>query len=173
MPLDSSSADQGPYAPAENATMRNDPDRIRRLTFKQDLERIDNRTRDTIREYAGRDKAAISRRLTELDSEWPVERALMAGAGFFVWLGLALGATVNRRLRAVSVAAGAMLLIFALFGWAPPVLIMRRLGLRTRREIDGERIALKILRGDFDGLGEGQPDQEARIERAMKAASQG
>lgn len=152
--------------------MRTEPDRIRRLTFKQDLERIDKRTRDIVHEYARREKADISRRLLELDSEWPVERALMAGAGSFVWLGLALGAIVNRRLRAISFAAGAMLLIFALFGWAPPVLIMRRLGIRTRREIDGERIALKILRGDFDGIAESQADPESRIERAMKAASQ-
>lgn len=170
MSTPSYSGERGPFPPSEEAPGQNEPDRIRRLTFKQDLERIDKQTRDSIRQYANLEPTAIARRLEELDAEWPVERALMAGAGSFVWLGLILGATVNRRLTAVSVAAGAMLLLFALFGWAPPVLIMRRLGIRTRREIDRERIALKVLRGDFDRLAEGQPDPEVRIDRAMKAA---
>jgi len=154
----------------ENGSAQGESDRIRRLTFKQDLERIDQRTRDSVRKHATLDPAAIARRLAELDSEWPVERALMAGAGSFVWLGLGLGALANRRLTAISAVAGAMLLIFALFGWAPPVLIMRRLGIRTAREIDRERVALKALLGDFDRLDEGQPDAETRADRALRAA---
>ena len=30
--------------------------------------------------------------------------------------------------------------------------MLRRLGVRTRHEIDAEKYALKILRGDFDGI---------------------
>jgi hypothetical protein len=134
------------------------------------LERIDKGIRDSVRKYANADESAITRRLVELDSEWPVERALMAGAGGFVWLGLLLGGTVHRRLTAVSAVAGAMLLLFALFGWAPPVLIMRRLGIRSQREINRERIALKAMRGDFNRLDEGQPDEETRVDRALKSA---
>jgi hypothetical protein len=33
----------------------------------------------------------------------------------------------------------------------PPFSFFRRGGLRTRREIEQERYALKALRGDFDG----------------------
>jgi hypothetical protein len=146
------------------------PDRIRRLTFKSDLDRIDKGIRESIRMHAGRDASAISRRLEQLDREWPVERALMAGAGTFVWLGLILGGIVKRRLTAISAVAGAMLILFAIFGWVPPVLIIRRFGFRTRGEIDCERIALKILRGDFRGLDEGQADPETRVERALQAA---
>src|SRR4051812_21756708 len=86
---------QGTLASSQSESGRTDPDRIRRLTFKQDLERIDKRTRDTILQCAKQDPAGIARRLAELDSEWPVERALMAGAGSFVWLGLGLGAMAN------------------------------------------------------------------------------
>lgn len=145
-------------------------DRIRRLTFKDDLDRIDKGINDSIRKYANLDPSAITHRLDELDSEWPVERALMAGAGSFVWLGLTLGATVNRRLTAFSAVAGAMLLVFAVFGWAPPVLIMRRLGIRSQLEINRERLALRALRGDFDSLGEASTDGETRVNRALKAA---
>jgi len=168
--MSSASQNQGSINPIVDASVQSDPDRIRRLTFKEDLERIDKGTRDSVRKYANTDASAIARRLAELDSEWPVERALMAGAGSFVWLGLLLGATVHRRLTAVSAVAGAMLLLFSVFGWAPPVLIMRRLGVRTQREINRERIALKALRGDFNGLGEGQPDEETRVDRALKSA---
>lgn len=170
MPTESNMQNPGSATLANGDPGQPETDRIRRLTFKQDLEKIDKGIRESIWKYANLDRAAITHRLEELDSEWPVERALMAGAGSFVWLGLVLGATVNRRLTVVSAVAGAMLLVFALFGWAPPVLIMRRLGIRTHREINRERIALKALRGDFDRLDETQPDQEIRIDRAMKAA---
>ncbi|HKR79742.1 MAG TPA: hypothetical protein VJR69_08555 [Nitrospira sp.] len=34
-------------------------------------------------------------------------------------------------------------------GWCPPVNLFRRLGVRTQREIDEERYALKLRRGDL------------------------
>jgi hypothetical protein len=37
-------------------------------------------------------------------------------------------------------------------GWCPPVNLFRRLGVRTQREIDEERYALKLMRGDFAGV---------------------
>jgi hypothetical protein len=150
---------------------RLDVDRVRRLTFKRDLERIDADTRSSLRRHAGQDPAAIARRIAELDREWPVERALMAGAGFWVWLGLILGTTVRRRLYAIPAVAGAILLVYAFAGWAPPVLILRRLGFRTRSEIDLERSALKALRGDFTEASAGNPDIEAKVGRAIQAAA--
>lgn len=148
-----------------------DRDRVRRFTFKRDLDKIDDRTRLAVSHYSNQGEDAITQRLAELDREWPVDRALMTGAGCFVWLGLILGTTVTRRLYIISAVAGAILLLYSFFGWAPPVLIIRRLGFRTRGEIDLERIALKALRGDFDNLSEANPDQETKINRAMKAAS--
>jgi hypothetical protein len=48
--------------------------------------------------------------------------------------------------------------------------ILRRKGVRTRREIDAERYALKALRGDFvEVKREGEPIAEARA--AWEAAS--
>jgi hypothetical protein len=170
MTIQSSTQDRASSTDPGNAFSQAHTDRIRRLTFKSDLDRIDQGIRDSVRRHANLDQAAISRRIEELDREWPVERALMAGAGTFVWLGLILGGIVKRRLTAISAVAGAMLILFAIFGWVPPVLFIRRFGFRTRGEIDSERIALKILRGDFNGIDEGQPDPETRVERALKAA---
>ena len=39
--------------------------------------------------------------------------------------------------------------LHAIQGWCPPVPVLRRLGIRTREEIERERYALKALAGDF------------------------
>jgi len=38
----------------------------------------------------------------------------------------------------------------AVQGWCPPLPLFRRMGKRTRHEIEEERHALKALRGDYD-----------------------
>jgi hypothetical protein len=171
MPFNISDTDMDRNAQVQNESDRLNRDRVRRMTFKRDLERIDEKTHDSIRYYSDLGPKAIARRLAELDKEWAVDRALMTGAGFFVWLGLILGTTVRRRLYLISAAAATITLVFALFGWAPPVLFLRRMGFRTRGEIDLERIALKALRGDFDQFSQEGSDRETRIDQAMKAAS--
>lgn len=171
MPFNASNPDLDQNTRSQNGSDRLARDRVRRLTFKRDLERIDEKTHDSIRYHSDLGPKGIARRLSELDKEWTVDRALMTGAGFFVWLGLILGTAVKRRLFAVSAAAATLTLVYAVFGWAPPVLFLRRLGFRTRGEIDQERFALKALRGDFDQFSEEETDRETRIGQAMKAAS--
>jgi hypothetical protein len=48
--------------------------------------------------------------------------------------------------------AGGFLIQQALRGDCPPYQLLRRLGFRTRQEIERERYALKALRGDFDRI---------------------
>ena len=58
----------------------------------------------------------------------------------------------------------------ALRGWCPPVPVLRRFGVRTGREIEQERYALKILRGDFqisDMEGKSDLDRVASILRLL------
>ena len=48
--------------------------------------------------------------------------------------------------------------------------VFRRLGVRTRREIDGEKFALKILRGDFDQVKpRGEIDEWTRVGEVLRA----
>ena len=98
----------------------------------------------------------INRRLQELDEEWDIERTLEANAASFALAGLTLGLGVDRKFLVLPVAVLAFLLQHALQGWCPPVPLFRRLGVRTQREIDTERMALKILRGDLDQLSHGE-----------------
>jgi hypothetical protein len=94
----------------------------------------------------------IDTRLRELGNEWSIERVLQAKAGGLTAAGLLLGTTVNRKWLALSAIGTAFLLQHAIQGWCPPYIPLRRLGLRTKHEIEQERYALMALRGDFDRL---------------------
>lgn len=94
----------------------------------------------------------IEARLQELDREWDVERILEGCASGMV-LGSAFAGLLRRRGSLLLTAAvGGFLLQHALQGWCPPLPILRRLGFRTAPEIETERYALMILRGDFEGM---------------------
>lgn len=99
---------------------------------------------------AGRGPGAISRRLRELDHEWDIERTLEANAATVALIGLGLGALVDRRFFVLPAIVSGFLLQHAVQGWCPPLPIFRRMGVRTQREIEEERFALKALRGDFE-----------------------
>ena len=125
-------------------------DRVRAHTAPVVKERIDAKTEARIACAADAGPAAIDRRLAELDTEWDVDRALMAT---FAVLGGAshLASTLTRSRRARSVWTGvlrtqlAFLLVHAVVGWCPPASVLRRLGFRTQREIEAERRALENL----------------------------
>lgn len=131
-------------AMAEDAT-RASADRVRRSTPEHLNEQIDRQIRSNIRNYAGTDQPAIRRRILELDREWDVERVLEVNASTLALAGLALGLTVNRRWLALPIAVAGFLLQHGIQGWCPPLPVLRRLGVRTRGEIDRERYALLDL----------------------------
>jgi hypothetical protein len=115
---------------------------------------IEAETERRVRECAAQGVEAINRRLRELDAEWDIERALEANAATAVLVGVGLGTFVHRRFFALPAIVAGFLLQHALQGWCPPVPVFRRLGVRTPREIEEERNALKALRGDFHDGGE-------------------
>ncbi len=100
--------------------------------------------------YCAGSPLRIERRLRELDREWDIERVLETNASVVAFAGLVLGTAVNRRWLFVPAFVTAFLFQHAVQGWCPPLPILRRMGVRTSREIEIERVALKILRGDFD-----------------------
>jgi hypothetical protein len=77
---------------------------------------------------------------------------LQAKAGCAAVAGAFLAITSNPRWLALPALAGGFLIQHALRGNCPPYRLLRRLGFRTRREIEQERYALKALRGDFDRI---------------------
>jgi len=123
--------------------------RVSQHTSRKLNERISTETQKNVERLCGTDRETLARRLDELDREWDFERAIQTGASGQILLGLALGTFVNRRWYAWSGVIAGFLLMHALHGWAPPLPILRRLGFRTQAEIEEERDALRIMRGDF------------------------
>jgi hypothetical protein len=109
--------------------------------------------------------------IERLEREWDTDRVIEAEASITGLAGLALCAMVDRRFIAVPAIVGAAIFAHALSGWYPLPPIMRRLGMRSAREIARERYALKALRGDFAGMDDKATDtlhgtmrQDAQVE---------
>ncbi|KGM14120.1 hypothetical protein N869_04010, partial [Cellulomonas bogoriensis 69B4 = DSM 16987] len=129
-----------------------EPDRVRAHTDPEVNQQLDDERVGSVAAMVGAPEAAVRARLADLDHEWDVERVLQVNAAALTLLGVSLGATRSRRWLALAAVVPAFLLQHAVQGWCPPLALLRRLGVRTRREIEAERTALKALRGDFDGL---------------------
>ena len=139
-----------------------EPDRVRAHTSEEANNRIDQAIRNSIHAYAGQSKAAMSRRIEELDREWDIERTLELNASTLALTGLFLGVTVNKRWLIVPGVVLPFLFQHAVQGWCPPLPVLRSMGIRTREEIDCEKYALKALRGDFEDV----RDPNAALEAA-------
>lgn len=126
-------------------------------------EKIRQRTEAMVYEAVAAGPHAVDRRIAELNEEWDIERTLEANAASVAFIGVGLGALVDKRFLVLPAAVAAFLFQHALQGWCPPVPIFRRLGFRTQTEIEEERNALKAYRGDY--LGSVQ-----NTEMAIKAA---
>lgn len=99
---------------------------------------------------SGDNRALITRRLHELDREWDVERTLQTNFATLSLVGLGLATLVNKKWFGLALGVPAFMVQHALQGWCPPLPVLRKLGVRSAREINDERFALKALRGDFD-----------------------
>lgn len=129
-------------------TERFPEDRVRNQTSPEVNVRLDEQIRDRLRLYLSADEETISHRIEELDREWDIERRFELNAGAVVLTGTVLS-LYSRRWLLLPMCAAGFLLQHAIQGGSPPVQALRRWGVRTRIEIERERYALKLLRGDF------------------------
>lgn len=133
-------------------------------------EAIRERTDAEVVRLEGAGDEEIAQRLRELDREWDIERTLQANASVLAMAGVLLGAKVNRWFLLLPTAVFSFLANHALQGWCPPVPLFRRLGVRTQREIERERYALKALRGDFDAVpAAGAAAEGERVRAVLRA----
>ena len=144
-------------------------DRARRHTAAAVLRRIDDDTVSHLAEVARRPESAPVR-LHALDREWDTDRVVESEAATMGLIGLALGTAVNSRLLAFPGAVAAAMFLYATRGLYPLLPVFRRLGVRTAREIERERYAVKALRGDFAAMPE--TAAPAQPERADVTAAQ-
>ncbi|HXE57274.1 MAG TPA: hypothetical protein VNK43_04680 [Gemmatimonadales bacterium] len=127
---------------------RSDP--VRRHTRPAIREQVDRELLVRLRRIPTEPPGAIDRRIGQLEREWDLDRAVAAGTAAASLLGLVLALGHRAEWVALPLFTTAFGLLQATVGWSPPVPVLRRLGLRTRKEIDVEKFALKALRGDFE-----------------------
>ena len=132
-------------------------------------ERIRSNTEKRVRHLA-HNRAGITDRLRELDKEWDVERVLETNAASIAFVGVMLGAFLDRMWLILPALVTGFLFQHAVQGWCPPLPILRRLGFRTSREIEIERNALKTLRGDYVSAYAESYDPEDTARTALSAA---
>jgi hypothetical protein len=128
-------------------------DRVREHSAQHVNRRIARDIEISVQHHTREGRDSVQRRLAELDSEWDIDRVLMANlavvGGATYGIGLARYAHGSwwsgRRtglLYVVGVQLG-FLLMHASIGWCPPAAVFRRLGVRTKSEIELERSMLE------------------------------
>jgi hypothetical protein len=149
--------------------MNHRADRVREHTRPAVNARIDDSMRDRLLRDSTLTDEEISNRIDALDREWDIERYLEVFAPALALTGLAFGFRRPKWLLLSGAVLG-LLVQHATQGWCPPLEVLRRGGVRTRREIEEERYALKALRGDFSGLPPDAPqNRTSRVDAALSA----
>lgn len=116
--------------------MAAETDPVRGHSSEKATQRLDRERLDRIRRFASAPPGEASRHLYELDSSWDIERRLEANAAITMLLSTVLAATHSKRWLLLSALVPGFLLQHAVQGWCPPIEVFRRLGARSRNEID-------------------------------------
>lgn len=124
-------------------------DKIRHNSSSAANARVDRKMEQSLEPYVSGRAANIDQRLKKLDKEWDIDRALEVNMPVIALSGIALGAMVHKRWLILPTVVLGFFLQHAIQGWCPPLPIFRRLGFRSRKEIERERYALKTIRGDL------------------------
>lgn len=141
-------------------------DRVRHHTDPAVARLIEDRLRARLEQYEAVDPRTVQDRLDALEREWDTDRTLELDAAAWGIVGVALGALHRRAWLIVPMFTAAAVLAHALTGRHPMMPALRRLGVRTSREIARERYALKALRGDFAQLDAPATDRNAAAREA-------
>jgi predicted phage tail protein len=112
---------------------------------------LDEKTKENIKKYVEQGTGAIDERIKELDSSWDSDRVFQLNIAVLLVAGSLL-LTGNKKWLLLGGVLTAFLAQNALQGSCAPVQLFRMFGMRSRKEIDREKFALKALRGDFDNI---------------------
>lgn len=144
-------------------------DRVRQYTDPAVLAKIDAAIQTNIQRYSA-SREGLDVRIQDLQREWSMERYLEQNAAALGFTSAFLGLTASRKYLLITLAVTGFLFQHAIQGWCPPVALFRKMGIRTRGEIDRELYALKAIRGDFDAVVKSAPAAEpARAAMASAA----
>lgn len=118
-------------------------DKVRKNTADKVNQKIDKCTKENIERYSNESRETVRDRIGKLNEELDIEQALKLTSAANVLIGIGLGLTVNRKWLLLGAISSAFLIQHSIQGWCPPLPVLRRLGVRTRDEINEEIGALK------------------------------
>lgn len=118
-------------------------DRVRNHTADKVNQKIDKCTQENIHRYSNESREVVRNRIEKLNEELDIEQALQLTSAANVLAGIGLALTVNKKWLLLSAISSAFLIQHSIQGWCPPLPLFRRLGVRTREEINEEIDALK------------------------------
>lgn len=147
--------------------MATQSDRVEKNSPNSINDAIENQLRENIRHYLKADKITLTRRIAELEKEWYMDRMLITNASALAGIGVVLAATVHKKWLILPGVVLTFLLQHGLQGWCPPLPLFRKLGVRSFKEIDRERFALKYLRGDFGAVNDELKSNPDKLFRAV------
>lgn len=125
---------------AKRVSMRTDP--------KMNAE-IRNQTIKNLNIFKNCGEAEITERIGRLDQEWDTERVMAVDAALLIFLSSYLGIKMSRIWFLLTGATAVFMLQHAFCGWCPMLPLLRKWGVRTADEIQNEKTALKLMRGDY------------------------
>lgn len=135
------------------ATITHNQDRVKEATPSSINQKIEADTWNRVASYTNKSEAEISARIRELDKEWDIERYLGVNMSSLAITGLAVAAlSKNKKWNILPAVVLAFFFQHSVQGWCPPLPILRKFKIRTGKEIEQEKYALKILRGDFNNV---------------------
>lgn len=121
-------------------------DRVRAHGSELVNTRLDKMTQANL-QRAAHEPGYVPVRLGEIEREWDIDRAIMLAFAAMGTAALALGVRRNPRWRFPLAAQVVFLVLHSVVGWSPQDAVLRRLGFRTRQEIEAERSKLLSLYG--------------------------
>ncbi|MBC7540521.1 MAG: hypothetical protein H7281_16980 [Bacteriovorax sp.] len=120
--------------------VKNPHDRVRNHSPKSLNEAIDRKTIYNIEATILKGPSAVRERLNALDKEWDIDRAIMLLFSGVVFTQLAVAMKKkNSNWLVAPLIQLPLLFLYATLGWCPPAPVFRKLGFRTRFEIQAER----------------------------------
>src|SRR5689334_10836056 len=110
-------------------------DRVRAHASKKANAHLDRKTEANL-QRASKEPEFAARRMAELEREWDLDRAICLAFAGMRAAALVLGLRRDRRWRYPLAAQVGSLILYASLGWSPQAFVLRRIGFRTKQEID-------------------------------------
>ncbi len=144
-------------------------DRVKEATPSSINAEIESKMWIRVALYANKSAEEISQRIHELEKEWDMERYLGVNMSTLAMSGLAAGAlSKNKNWLIVPAIVLGFFFQHSVQGWCPPLPISRKLNIRTSKEIEQEKYALKLIRGDFNNLQNVSAEEIENLKQAIK-----